>query len=353
MNKFTPQYEPTIRMSYIFDVARQMLSGWVGSGDRTLEFERMIQDITKSKYVISTTSGTMALYLGLSALGIDKSKTIVFPAYTFLAAANVCRQLGYNVELVDVKLDTMCIDPDKLKLNSSHGAVIFVNHNGYVGPDVQRVKAICDEAKIPMIEDSSQALGMPTAGTTGVFGVFSFSVPKLITTGQGGVIFTDDSELAVKIRQIHDQGDNWRKDKIHKNIGINLKFNDILSAYGIAQLKRLKKLLKIRKNIFKLYKKHLNLYSQNIVNFGYDSTWMVIYKTDRADQIITELRKKDIQAVKYYRPVNENPPYTDGKVYENSVTIYNKYLYLPSSLNLKSSKIKEICQIIMKTEKEI
>ena len=233
----------------------------------------------------------------------------------------------------------------KLKIKKNTGAVIFVNHNGYVGPDVKRVRMMCDAKGIPMIEDSSQAIGIPNAGMIGKFGCFSFSVPKLITTGQGGIVFTNDDELATRIKEIRDQGDNWRKDKVHKKIGVNLKFNDILSAYGIAQLKRLNKLLNRRKEIFDTYRKYLHL-----VDFGYDSTWMVIYKTDYADVIIDHLKSKNIQAVKYYRPVNENPPYHDAVIYENSKTIYDKYLYLPSALNLKKSTIVEICETIKKIE---
>lgn len=350
--KFIPQYEPTMRLSYIIDVAKQMLSGWVGTGTRTEEFEEMIKDITKAKHVISTTSGSMALYLGIDALNIPKNKKIIFPAYTFLAAANVCKELGYEVELCEVSEKTMCIDPDKLKIDKNVGAVIFVNHNGYVGPDVFKVRSLCEKAGVPMIEDSSQAIGIKHAGTVGVFGCFSFSVPKLITTGQGGVLFTNDDALAERAKQIRDQGDNWRKDKLHKFTGLNLKFNDILAMYGISQLKRLGKLLNRRESIFNTYRRELNIMSKRIIDFDYPSTWMVIYKTDYADKIIAALKELNIQAVKYYRPVNENLPFQDGKIYEVSKMIYDKYLYLPSALSLKKSVIKDICQTIKKIEGE-
>ncbi len=344
--KFIPQFEPTIKLRYIYAVVKQLLSGWIGTSAKTEEFENKIKEITGSQYAISTTSGSMALYLGIDSMNIDKSKKVLFPSYTFLACANVLKHLGYDVELVDVKLNTMCIDPDKIDFKRTDiGAIVFVNHNGYAGYDLIKVKQLCKWHGISLIEDSSQALGIDGAGTHGDFGVFSFSVPKLVTTGQGGVLFTNDKELATKAKQLRDQGDNWRQDKLHKFVGLNLKFNDILAAYGLSQLNSLPSLLTNRKKIFDRYRQYIEL-----VDFGYDSTWMVIYETPHAEQIIKRLKENNIQAVQYYRPINENTPFNDNKKYNNALKIYNEYLYLPSSLKLTNKQIDLICDLILEVE---
>lgn len=341
MKRFIPQYEPYIKSEYIQSVYKQMKSGWIGTSSTTEQFENKIKEITKMKHVISTTSGTMALYLGLCSLDIPKNKTILFPSYTFLAGANVIKHLGYDIKFVDIDPDTLCMNPDKVILDDSVGAVMFVDHNGYVGYDRTKIKQLCDNKNIPFIEDSAQGLGISYAGTLGIFSIFSFSVPKLITTGQGGVIMTNDDFLAKKIKQLRDHGDDWRKDKIHKNIGINLKFNDMAAALGLAQLNNLDEILKLRKSVFDNYRKYID-----IIDYDYDSTWMVIHHTNKADKIIEALKLENIQAVKYYKSIPSNPAFFDGNEYPMAEYVQEHCLYLPSSLNLKSYEIKKICKII-------
>lgn len=350
MNRFIPQYEPVIKLKYIYAVVRQMLSGWVGTGEKVEEFEKAIEKMTFSTDVVSTTSGTMALYLAISALEIPKSKKIVFPAYTFLAGANVAKHLGYQIEFLDVDKTTMAIHPwtlqARLQKKNDIGAVIFVDHNAF-SDDLIKIKKLCNEYSIPLIEDSAQAFG--TAGFVGDIGIYSFSVPKIITTGQGGVAFTRNYELAKKMRQLRDHGDNWRKTKIHNYIGLNLKFNDILAAYGLAQIKDFNNIIHKKQKILKEYLKYLPILTRRCC-YGEHNAWMVIYPTDKADKIIEALGKQKIQAVKYYRSIPSNPSFGVTKRFKNAEYIHDHYLYLPSSLNLTKREIKKICEIVLKIE---
>ena len=346
--KFIPQYEPKVSNEYATDVFDQISSGWIGTAKKTEEFEGKISEITGAEYVVSTTSGTTALMLALCSMDLPAGSTILFPNYTFIAGANAARFLGFKIKLIDVKEDTLCMDPSKAEegIDRNVSAIMFVNHNAYIGNDVLKIRSVCDKYNMKMIEDSSQALGMPMAGRIGDVGVFSFSVPKIVTTGQGGVLFTDNESIFIKAKQIRDQGDEWRKDKIHRNIGVNFKFNDILASYGMAQLNRLNELLTIRKNIFDWYREDIE-----IVDYGYDSTWMVIYRTKNALKIIDELKKLNIQAVQYYRPINTNPPYSCfGCKFPISEILYEELLYLPSSLTLNNENIEIITSIIRKCE---
>jgi len=337
---FIPQFEPLIEESYAEAVKQQILSGWIGPAKTTQAFEQKICEITGSKYCIVTTSGTAALMLAISSLELLANSTIIFPSYTFLAGANAASYLGHKVKLCDISRKTMSLDPDHLDLENT-SAVIFVNHNGYVGADVKRVKDACNEWGVPMIEDSSQALGIANAGRLGDLGIFSFSVPKLVTTGQGGAVITDDPALYEKCLQYRDQGGNWRKTRIHNKVGINLKFNDILAAYGLAQLNVIDQLLAKRKTLFDRYRQHIDL-----EDFGYESAWMAIYETDRTDEIITQLRAHQIQAVKYYKPINHNPPYFTKEAFLEAEYASERYLYLPSSLVLNKDTVDKICYII-------
>jgi perosamine synthetase len=226
---------------------------------------------------------------------------------------------------------------------------MFVNHNGYASDARDEIAELCRAENILFIEDSAQAFGTErSAGKVGIFGVYSFSVPKLITTGQGGVVLTSNDELATKVRQLRDHGDNWRKEKIHNHIGLNLKFNDMAAALGESQINRILYILKTRERIFLNYRAHLKL-----VDFGYPSTWMVIYRTNKADAIISALKAHNIQAVKYYRPIPSNAPFIlDPSKYTEAEYVYEHHLYLPSSLNLMTDEINEICNIIYKVENE-
>ena len=337
-----PQFEPDISLDYANAVKSQIQSGWIGTSDATLEFENRLEDLTGRKFVISTTSGTTAIIMALKALDIKKK--VLFPAYTFIAGANAAKFLNLEVELVDIKEDTLCMNPDIVqeKLNGGDiGCVIFVNHNGYNGSDIQKIQELCKNFDVPMIEDSAQCIGIPNTCINGDISILSFSVPKLVTTGQGGAVLTDNEDISIKLKQIRDQGDNWRSTKIHSDLGVNFKFNDILASLGNAQLEIFDHLLYRRKFLWNVYRTYIP-----IIDFGLLSTWMVLYKSENSDLIISALKENNIQSVKYYKPINHNPPFADGKVYDVAESVYKNTVYLPSSLTLGERNIRTICQII-------
>lgn len=358
---FIPQYEPLIQKDYADKVHDQIMSGWLGPGQTTYEFEKKICDLTGAKYAIATTSGTTAILISILATcqNVDK---IYFPDYTFLAGAHAAKLSNKKVELVDIKSDTLCMNPVIVEQRLDHNdypgcslnersAIMFVNHNGYVGEDRLKIRKLCDDYNILMIEDSSQAIGMKDengihAGRIGDVGIFSFSVPKLITTGQGGCIITDDDKIALKCFRLRDQGGDWKETKVHNYLGGNFKFNDILASYGLAQLNIIDDLLLKRKNIFDEYRKYIK-----IIDYGYESTWMVLYRTQNAKKIIHDLYRHGIQATQYYNPIHTNPSCqtlndNDDYAFVTSNRIANETIYLPSSLNLEANNIARICQII-------
>lgn len=342
MNRFIPQYEPCILEEDVKAVMQQMNSGWVGCGSTVESFESKICLLGGHKHCISTTSGTTAIIMALKSFNLRPGSTIVFPNYTFLAAANAAKFLGFNIKLVDVKSDTLCMDPTKIPFDDKDvSCIIFVNHNGYVGPDVSFTRLRCDVHHIKMLEDSSQALGISNAGKTGHAGIYSFSVPKVVTTGQGGCVVTEDDEVATECKKLRDHGDNWRKTKCHQFLGVNFKFNDILASYGLSQLERFDSILMTRTKIFNQYRKYIKL-----KDFGYDATWMVVYETLNADEVIAKLADKKIQAVKYYLPVNWNDVYKTDEKFEVSELMYSTLVYLPSSLNLTEEEVVLIGETI-------
>lgn len=361
MENFIPQFQPIVKKEWADAVHRQIMSGWIGAGSTVDMFEKKLKEISGAEYAISTTSGTSAIMLAIHALNIPRNKKILFPSYTFLAGANAANFMGYEVGLVDVDLNTMCMCPDYLReilagetsfrngvLMNNVGAVIFVNHNGYIGEHVGIIKEICSQYNVPMIEDSSQALGIVGAGIVGDIGIYSFSVPKIISTGQGGAMITNSAKFANMAMELRDHGDNWRKNKIHNKVGINLKFDDIHASYGLAQLNDLNFLLAERKRVYDRYCD--NLGKDYIYCELQESPWMIIYRTQEPGVIIDKLAKENIQAVQYYKPVHYNPPYTKScmRTCEGAIYLYNNTVYLPSSLSLQNDTIDKICNTIKK-----
>lgn len=346
-----PQFEPRIKLKYAIDTFKQIMSGWIGFGGAIDSFEDSLKTHLHCENVVTCNSGTSALIMAIKSLNLKPGSTILFPAYGFVAGANASRFLGYNVRLVDINEKTLCMDPNKIKITKDVSCVIFVNHNAYMGEDTYKVKRSCDKHGIPMIQDTAQCIAniKPLVGD---LGILSFSVPKMVTTGQGGAVFTNNTELYHKCIQTMDQGGNWRKTKIHNNIGVNFKFNSILAAYGLAQMKDMHNIIGTKKRIHSAYKKYLGKYSNQLVDYGQQFTWMTIFKTKSATDLVAHLKNNDIQGVQYYRPINSHPPYEDGIVYEAAKEASTQLVYLPSSLTLSNRQIKKIANAIITYEEK-
>ena len=345
-NNYIPQFEPQFKKKYAKAVYDLVMSTWIGVGPATKAFEEKLKEITLADHVLSCSSGSSAILMAIHGLNLPQGSTIFFPNYTFIAGANAAKFLGYNVKFIDIKEDTLCMDPvlaeDYIKTHKKEvSCIMFVDHNCYLGRDRWVIAALCDEYKIPMIEDSAQCLGKETAGLIGDVGIISFSTPKIIGTGQGGAVLTNDANIANRCDQARDQGAGWRKNKVHKFIGTNFKFNDICASYGLAQLNEIEKIKKKKTKIFNWYRKHIKL-----LDFNESFNWMVIHRTKNADIIIKRLKENNIQAIKYYSPNSTQPSFQQKDQCSVAEKLYNELVYLPSSLTLRKKDVDRICKII-------
>jgi perosamine synthetase len=341
IRQFIPLFEPTDCER----VRRQVASTYVGSGEAVTQFEQAVATESCIRHCIATTSGTTALLLALwAAAEPSRPKKILFPAYTFLAGANAARLAGFDVELVDIEPATLSMSPsalhETLERTGPVAAVMYVDHNAYVGPQRQEIRQTCDRFEVPLIEDSAQCFGIPME-LVGDVGVYSFSVPKLVTTGQGGCVITNDDELAAKVRELVDHGGGWRETRVHPQIGANFRFNDLLAALGLSQIERLDHLRSLRRRVFDSYRTRIR-----VLDHGMDSAWMVMYRCHDAAKLSHALAARSIQAVQYYRPLNHNPPYHSDRAYPEAEAAYREWLYLPSSLSLTPDEIGEVCDAI-------
>ena len=349
-----PQFEPNIIESDALSVFNQVKSGWIGAGSTVTDFENAFAREVKRAHAIACTSGTAAIMVSLWAYGLKPGDKVFIPNYSFPAAFQTCRLQGFDPILVDINPTTMCMSykafKETLQEHPDVRAVIWIPHNGYIDPDFSLIMGECNCRGILFLEDSACGLGCKSntgavAGTIGHISTFSFSVPKVLTTGQGGMIVTDNAYLAEKCREIIDQGSTtWRKDGIHTYPGANFKFNDILAALGLSQLKRLNEILIKRSNIMKRYLMN-GIKLRSIQNLS--SPWMMVIQTPLAHRIQIELEMAGYQSKMLYKPASYsfNP---ENKKFPGAEQAYLETLYLPSSLTLTYEQIDEISKIIIR-----
>ena len=222
-------------------------SNYINDGDVTRTFETKIADLIKAKHCIAVTSGTAAIAMALMGMGIGRGDEVIVPNFTFIATANAVRLAGAEVKLVDIEPKRFSIDIEQVK--SSIGprtrAIVTVDVNGR-GADYSLLEAIAREKGLSLICDSTEALGSKSKGrylgTYGDAGCFSFSPNKTITTGQGGMVATDNTKLYYRLLELKDQGRRSQGtggDDLHPAMGYNFKLTNLQAAVGIAQMERL------------------------------------------------------------------------------------------------------------------
>jgi perosamine synthetase len=230
-----PQMEPWLGEEEATAVHDYMRSGgWLMERDKTLQFESIIADYTGASHCIATVNGTVSLTLAALACDVRPGDEVIVPNYTMIATANSVFLLGATPVFVDVEPDTLCLDISRTEaaLTAKTRAIMLVTANGrYPRAGVEAFVDLADKHGLILIEDAAQSLGsrFPDGrhiGSVGKVGSFSFSVPKIITTGQGGCLITNDGELAERLRKLKDFGRAAGGTDIHQSIGYNFKFTE-------------------------------------------------------------------------------------------------------------------------------
>lgn len=266
---------PYIDRDEIKEVTDTLSSGWLVQGPKVAKFENLFAQYVGSKYAIATTSCTTALHLALLTLGIGLGDKVVVPAFTFVATANAVRYTGAEVIFCDIDLRTFNIDVKKLekileqdfKTEKKIKAVIPVNLFGLCA-DLPRIKELANVYNLKIIEDSACGVGASIngkhSGTFGDIGCFSFHPRKSITTGEGGMIVTDNEEIDKIVRSLRDHGASKSDYQRHFEIGgsllpeynvlgYNYRMTDLQGAIGICQMKKLDYILEQKTKIASLY----------------------------------------------------------------------------------------------------
>ena len=324
----------------------------------TKKLENILKKLLKVRHVILTTSGTSAIYLALRANDIGKGDEVIIPNITFPATANAVHMTGAKVILADVCQENLLLNVDliKTKFSKKTKAIIPVHISGR-GNNIINLKKFADKKKVTIIEDAAEALGSryknKSLGTFGACGCFSLAPNKIITTGQGGILVTNDKKLYKKIILLRDQGRYRDKKNESRYIykGFNFKFTDLQSGLGLSQIKSFKKRKERLLNIFKYYKKNL-IERKNFKIIGFDiksgelPLWTDVYCT-RAKSLYNYLKKKGIICRLFWEPINTLKPYKKSfKNLQTSKKLKNNLMWLPSGQDLKKNELKFICSSI-------
>lgn len=358
MNKFINQMEPCFDEREREAINEYMLSGgWVTEFRKTREFERMIAEYTGAKFCSVVSNGTVSLSIALMACDIGRDDEVIVPDYTMVATPNAVELIGAKAVFADVEKETLCMDFEKMKaaVTERTKAVILVSINGRYPSDVQQFVDYCEERNIVLLEDAAQSLGSfykeKHVGRYGQIGSFSFSAPKIITTGQGGALITDDEELYRKIVLIRDFGRNEGGSDHYLVKGWNFKFTDIQAVIGIEQMKKLPERVEKKKELGKIYAKELsNLSEVNLIETDYNNTppWFYDILCERREELQQYLKEQGVGSRPFYPALHAEPAYGYKGEYPNTEYIAKHGLWLPSSVALSVDEVAYVCDQIKK-----
>ena len=299
---------------------KSLTSSSFGGGKRVQQFEKLLSKFVKSKFAVAVNSGTAALQASLYAIDVKPGDEILIPSFTFVATANSVKSVGAKPVFVDILKDNYTIDPDDLrkKITRRTKAIIPVHLYGHMAY-MDKILEITKKNNIKIIEDASQSLGSKLGGKhSGTFshlGCFSLYGVKVITSGEGGAIVTDDKKLFEKLRQIRNHG--MGKNNLTTRLGLNLRLPEINAAIAKIQMKKLPRLLNKRKKNAQILTDLLKNYDVILPEQRKNETvnwYLYTIALKNRDKAMKKLNTSGIGARIYYSPPIHKTPYYKTKV---------------------------------------
>jgi len=352
------QFEPSFDDEDAKAVANTIRSGYINEYKQTREFERTFAQFVGAKYVVATTSGTIALFLALKALDIGFGDKVLMPAYTAIGTASAVRLAGATPVFVDVNERNGNMDSSRLQCyegDKDVKAVLPVHINGRAC-SIEEILETCSQNGWHLVEDAAQCLGShhktKHLGTFGDLGCFSMATTKIITTGQGGVVVTERKDLYEKLMALKDQGRVRdialsEMPDCYPLQGYNFKFTEIQAALGLSQFRKLERRIEHKKHIIDLYR---DLLGDSEVLFppkrSEELLWYVdalLPRTGQNSLVKQKMNTKGIELRLFYTPLHKQPPYRNDGSFPHAEEYSGRGLWLPSSSSLKDNEIEHIC----------
>jgi perosamine synthetase len=358
MNNFIPISQPSITDKEIKYVTDAIKSGWVSSLGKYIDkFEEKFAKYCNTKYAVATSNGTTALHLTLVSLGITENDEVIVPDFTFVATASAVRYIGAKVVTVDIEEDTLCICPKAIKkaITSKTKAIIPVHIYGHPA-NMEEINKIAKKHNLFVIEDSAEAhgaeIGGKKVGSLSDAGIFSFYGNKIITSGEGGMITTNNKILYEKLKYLRDHAMSKDKRYWHTEVGYNYRMTNLQAALGVAQFERIDEILSKKKEIFKWYQEELKDIENIKLNFQKDNYtnvyWMICieiidYDEQQRDDLLLKLKEKGIDGRPFFYPISDMPMYENVNT-EITHKIFQRGINLPSYFDITKENIIYICE---------
>ena len=364
--KFIPVNKPLITKEDISYLNKSISKGWISSeGPEVKKFENDFSNFIGHKYSVAVSSGTAALEIAIKSLKLKKGDEVIIPNFTIISNAIAVLKENLNIKLIDCNIKdwNMNISEVKKKITKKTKAIIATHiYNFPLRVDI--LKKICNKNKIILIEDAAEAIGQKLnnklCGSFGDISIFSFYANKQITTGEGGMITTNNKKLFEKSKSLRNLCFG-KKDRFnHEDIGWNYRMTNLQASLGVSQLKRIKSIVHKRHLVGKEYFQRLK-YNKNIYipetsrNYAKNIYWVIAFVITNknlnidAKKMMKKLITYVIQTRPFFWPMHKQKIFkekykinTSGN-YKNSEYISKYGLYLPSSLDIKSNQIKFIC----------
>lgn len=340
-------------------VARVIDSGFLNDGEVTGQFERQMAELLGCKHVVATTSGTAAIFLALAGTGVGPGDEVIVPDVTFIATANAVALTGAKPILADIDPEKLTLDPQctERAITARTKAIVPVHVSGRAA-DLGAIMDIAKRRGLFVVEDAAEALVSKhqgkCLGTFGIAGCFSLSPNKTVTTGQGGLVATDDDRLHVRLRELKDQGRPVRGTggaDVHDSVGFNFKFTNLQAAVGLGQLKELQRRVGRMRSIYKGYAEGLRgVEGISVLPFciegGEIPQWTDVL-ADRCDELYGHLAKKEIHGRRFWHPLHTQRPYRmPANRFPNSAKQIPRAMWLPSAFTLSDGDVMAVCDEI-------
>ena len=348
---FINQMEPWIDEHEIRHMTEYLASGGLLTEfKKTQEFEERIAAYTGAKHCVVVANGTVSMSIAYWAVGIGPGDEVLVPNFTMIATPNAVRLVGAAPVLVDVDPTTLGMDPIRAAaaVTARTKAVAYVSLDGRAS-DMAAWQSFCAERGLFLLEDAAQSLGSfqkgRHLGRFGGIGSFSFSSPKIVTTGQGGSLVTDDDELALLLRKIKDFGRVRGGIDWHDMMGQNFKFTDLQAVIGIEQMKKLPWRVQRKKEIYRRYAEQLKGVPEVEMLPTSEETapWFVDIYVPAPERLRDYLKTRQIGTRTVYPPISKQKIYPVPGSYPVSVDYCARGLWLPSSSFLTDATIDRIC----------
>jgi len=358
---------PNLGREELNNVIKAVKSSWISSrGEYINKFEKEFARYLGVRYATTVSSGTTGLHLALLALKIKKGNEVIIPDLTYVATANAVKYVGAQPVMVDVEPDYWCIDPTAIlkAISKRTKAIIPVHLYGNVAAMTEILK-IAKKYHLYVVEDAAEAHGAEykgkKAGSFGDVGVFSFFGNKIMTTGEGGMVVTNNKKIYERVSFLKNQAQSPNNKYWHPEIGFNYRMTNLQAAVGCAQLGKINSLINKKRKIFQWYKKYLSGLKDITLNQERKNTksvyWMTslvlgrnIRKKIPRDALMKLLKKDGIETRPFFYPISKMPMYRKERHYPNFIA-YNlsqNGLNLPSGTNLTEKDVKFVCQTLKK-----